>query len=353
MKIFYSWQSDIENKFNRNFIKDCLELAIKQLNQELEIEDALRLDHDTKDVEGSPDIANTILKKIEGSDIFIGDITFITKSKNEKHCPNPNVLIELGYALNSLGDNRVINIMNSSFGSPDKNLPFDLAHKRWPIVYSLSDDNYADKSSVKSKLIASIKSALYPFIGKPKTTTPVFSSPAEKVKHRETLRKEFERELRETRAKKLRSDVIIRDVDRVDGYPNTSEEETGISPWFRLGMLETYTKGVKVLLRIGNLTQTDGGLRYTDHKAGEKGDIKAFLIGEIPFDSIVAVNWEGDEYYYFPHIYCHFNHEGEPYERLIFCEEVDMGSGHTYYKEIAEYAEIQKVSKDSGLEYFA
>ncbi|WP_444544716.1 hypothetical protein, partial [Shewanella glacialipiscicola] len=60
MKIFYSWQSDIENKFNRNFIKDCLERAIKQLNQDLKIEDALRLDHDTKDVQGSPDIASTI-----------------------------------------------------------------------------------------------------------------------------------------------------------------------------------------------------------------------------------------------------------------------------------------------------
>ena len=353
MKIFYSWQSDIQNKFNRNFIKDCLERAIKQLNQELEIEDALRLDYDTKDVQGSPDISSTILRKIEESDIFIGDVTFITKSENEKYCPNPNVLIELGYALSSLGDGRVINIMNSSFGSPDKNLPFDLAHKRWPIVYNLSDDNYTHKATVRNELIASIKSALYPYIGKPKTTAPIFSSPAEKVKHRETLRKEFEAELNEIWAKKLRSDVIIRDVDRVDGYPNTSEEETGISSWFRLGMLEIYTKGVKVLLRIGNLTQTDDGLRYTDHKAGEKGDVKAFLIGEIPFDSIVTVNWEGDEYYYFPHIYCHFNHGGEPYERLIFCEEVDMGHGHTYYKEIYEYAEIQKISEESGVEYFA
>lgn len=114
-------------------------------------------------------------------------------------------------------------------------------------------------------------------------------------------------------------------------------------------MLETYTKGVKVLLQIGSLTKTDGDLRYTDRKAGEKGDIKAFLIGGIPFDSIVAVNWEGDEYYYFPHIYCHFNHGGEPYERLIFCEEVDMGNGYTYHKEIAEYEEIQKISEESDI----
>lgn len=164
-------------------------------------------------MEGSPDIASTILDKIEKSDIFIGDITFITKSESKKYCSNPNVLIELGYALNSLSDGRVINVMNSSFGSPDENLPFGLAHKRWPIVYSLNKDNYAERASIRNELIASIKSELYPYISKPKSSAPVFSSPAKKVKHRETLRKEFEGELAKIREKKLRSDVIIRDVD--------------------------------------------------------------------------------------------------------------------------------------------
>jgi hypothetical protein len=344
LKIFYSWQSDVESKYNRQFIKECLSKAIKQLNKELAIEDAVRLDHDTKGIEGSPDITSVIFNKIEECDIFIGDITFITHSENNKYCSNPNVLIELGYALKCLGDRRIINIMNVSFGNPDKKLPFDLAHKRWPIIYSLASDNYDDKSSIKKELIASIRSALYPYVDKPKITSPVFSSPAERVKHRESFRIIFERELSEIRTKELRSDVIIRDVDRVDGYPNASDEETGISSWFRIGLLETYTRGVKVLLRIVNLTQTNEGLRYTRHQAGEKGDIKAFLIGEIPFDSIVAVNWEGDEYYSFPHIYCHFDYAGEPYERLVFCEEVDMGHGRTYFKEIAEHADVEKLN---------
>ena len=30
-----------------------------------------------------------------------------------------------------------------------------------------------------------------------------------------------------------------------------------------------------------------------------------------------------------------------------------MGHGHTYYKEISEYAKIQKISKESGVEFFA
>lgn len=353
MKIFYSWQSDIDGRFNRNFIKDCLERAIKQLNQELEIEDALRLDHDTKGVEGSPDIASTILEKVEECDIFVGDISFIAKSMKDKYCPNPNVLIELGYALNCLSDTRVINVMNSTFGKPDNNLPFDLIHKRWPIQYELNEENYSNKAKIRNLLVASFKSAFFPFIGKQKGSKPTFASNAEKIRHREQLRKEFEKELLEIKTKDLRSDIIIRDVDRVDGYPNTDDEDTGISAWFRLGLLETYTRGIRVLLRIGMLTQYENGYRYTDYNSGEKGDIKAFLVGEIPYDSIVTVNWEGDEYYYFPHIYCHFNHVGEPYERLIFCEKVDMGHGHSYYKEISEYSITQKNSEKIGATYFA
>ncbi len=353
MKIFYSWQSDIVGQLNRNFIKDCLERAIKQLNQEHEIQDALRLDHDTKGVEGSPDIASTILGKIEDADVFIGDITVVAKTKEDKSCPNPNVLIELGYALKCLGDGRVINVMNSAFGAPDNNLPFDLAHKRWPITYSLDKESLADKSEVRKELVAAFKAALYPYVGRPKTSKAVFSSPAEQVRHREQLRKEFQYELGEMSAKNIRSDVIIRDVDRVDGYPNAQKGDSGISSWFRIGLLETYTRGVKFLLRTGMLTSTDQGLRYTDRKAGEKGDTRAFLIGEVPYDSIISVNWSGDEYYYSPHIYCHFDHNGEPYERLIYCVEVDMGHGHTYYKEIAELKEIEALSREAGVEYFA
>lgn len=52
MKIFYSWQSDLESKYNRNFIKDCLERAIKALNKELLLNEAVRLDQDTKGSQG-------------------------------------------------------------------------------------------------------------------------------------------------------------------------------------------------------------------------------------------------------------------------------------------------------------
>ena len=40
--IFYSWQSDIISKLNRNFIEDALEKAIKRLGQHIEIQEAFR-----------------------------------------------------------------------------------------------------------------------------------------------------------------------------------------------------------------------------------------------------------------------------------------------------------------------
>jgi hypothetical protein len=82
MKIFYSWQNDLEGKHNRRFIKDALEIAVRQLNAELSIEEPerqLTLDHDTKGVPGTPDLANTIFDKIAESAVFVADVSFIAE----------------------------------------------------------------------------------------------------------------------------------------------------------------------------------------------------------------------------------------------------------------------------------
>ena len=159
--VFYSWQSDTESKFNRSFIKKCLEDAVKILNHNWLLEDAVRIDQDTKGVPGVPDIANTIFIKIELSDVFLADLTIITKSPSGKNIPNPNVLIELGYALKSIGSDNVIIIMNEYFGSPKDGLPFDLSHKRWPIVYNCSASSSPDElKEQKANLTSALSKAM-------------------------------------------------------------------------------------------------------------------------------------------------------------------------------------------------
>jgi hypothetical protein len=229
MKIFYSWQSDIDGKFNRYFIKDCLQGAIKKLEHELAIEDAVRLDHDTKDVAGSPEIANTILQKIDDCDVFIGDLTFVIREKDGRCFPNPNVLIELGYALKSVGGERLLNVMNTSFGEPENNLPFDLAHRRWPVQYRLSEENYASKADEKKRLVSALHAALVPFTKSQRFKGAQFATNSELILHREKFRKEFSERLYE---KNITGNLIVRDVDRVDGYPGIDEREKGISPGF-------------------------------------------------------------------------------------------------------------------------
>lgn len=143
--IFYSWQSDSPKKVNFNFIEDAIKKAIKKVGKSIDIQEALRdeemyLDRDTKGLPGTPPIVDKIFEKISNCNIFIPDLTFVGKSKEGRCLPNPNVLIEYGWALNSLSYNRIIPIMNSAYGKPtNETLPFDMRHFRFPITYSFSD----------------------------------------------------------------------------------------------------------------------------------------------------------------------------------------------------------------------
>jgi hypothetical protein len=144
VRVFYSWQSDTPSKTGHYLIRDALELALERLAEDLALDEAERpeLDHDTKGVPGAPPIMETILTKIEKSDVFVADVTLTGKTENDKPVINSNVAIELGYALKAKGDGALLLIMNTAQGTAE-NLPFDLRHRRWPVTFSLAPD--ADK----------------------------------------------------------------------------------------------------------------------------------------------------------------------------------------------------------------
>jgi hypothetical protein len=64
--------------------------------------------------------------------------------------------------LKALGYHRVITVMNTSYGEPTReNLPFDLAHLRWPLPYSLSPDaDAATKAEEKRRFTQTLKDAV-------------------------------------------------------------------------------------------------------------------------------------------------------------------------------------------------
>ena len=152
--IFYSWQSDLPNNKNRSFIENCIKQAIKKNKDIYDISVFFDYDRDTLNVTGSPDIVGTIFSKIEQSDLFISDISIINSQSDNRKTPNPNVLIELGYAASVLGWERIICVYNTDYGSFD-DLPFDLRQKR------ILRYNKDDSKQKLSNIFADIFNQLY------------------------------------------------------------------------------------------------------------------------------------------------------------------------------------------------
>ncbi len=161
--VFYSWQSD--TKYNKNYIQKCIDKATKEVTKrqkkELKLDLEINVDRDTRNKSGSPEIVETILKKISACDIFICDITIINKNFINKLfklrlTPNPNVLIELGYAINILGWDRIICVQNIE-NSNIEELPFDIrGHRITP--YKGNTQNY--KVELTSILTIAIESII-------------------------------------------------------------------------------------------------------------------------------------------------------------------------------------------------
>ncbi|MEJ7575740.1 MAG: hypothetical protein WKF74_01905 [Pyrinomonadaceae bacterium] len=156
MKVFYSWQSDLPNPTNRGFIQKALENAAKSIRDDDSIEVEPRIDHDTSGVPGAPDIISTILQKIDEADAFVADISIINLGER-RPTSNPNVLIELGYALKAKGAEKIILVINTAFGPPES-LPFDLRMRR-AITYNMPEQ-YDDKATERRRLEGVLEDAI-------------------------------------------------------------------------------------------------------------------------------------------------------------------------------------------------
>lgn len=154
--IFYSWQSDLLNATNRGFIEKALENAAKTIRSDDSLKVEPVVDRDTQGVPGSPDIGKTILDKIDQAQVFVADVSIINQGET-RPSPNPNVLIELGYAMKGMGPDKYLLVMNTAYGSPEQ-LPFDLRMKR-VITYQM-DKETADRAHERKALEGKLEEAL-------------------------------------------------------------------------------------------------------------------------------------------------------------------------------------------------
>jgi hypothetical protein len=146
--VFYSWQSDLPNATNRGLILDALERAARTIRADGSVAVEPVVDRDTQNVPGAPNIADTIMQKIERATAFVADVSVINPGLG-RPTPNPNVLVELGYALKALGSSRAVLVANTANG-PVESLPFDLRTKR-VLTYHLRPGE-GDKPEQRRKL---------------------------------------------------------------------------------------------------------------------------------------------------------------------------------------------------------
>ena len=160
--VFWSWQSDLDQRVTREVIRFALDAAITMLSADVQEADRPSLTSDTQGVAGTPDIVATILRKIDEAAVFVGDVTPIALSASGKACANPNVLLEMGYANKALTEHRVIQVWNTAFeGATLEKLPFDMRGRRGPIAFHLRGGaDTAELRRVRGDLAKQLATAL-------------------------------------------------------------------------------------------------------------------------------------------------------------------------------------------------
>ena len=161
--VFWSWQDDLPIKPNREFIRNCLADAVKEVSDALDVDDMdrIELDHDTNGASGMVDFSQTISEKIKACSVMVADVTPTATTERGKFLPNPNVMIELGYAMASIEFDRIIAILNTAYGDKAKTLSFDIRHLRI-LTYALTADapkaeRQAERKVLTLKLVDAIK----------------------------------------------------------------------------------------------------------------------------------------------------------------------------------------------------
>jgi hypothetical protein len=176
-KVFFAFQMDIEDKYGKGFICSALDITIdKFLKEGIKVE----LDYGFRGTPGTPLLIDTMLNKSDGADMVIVDLTFTSAREwldaeivdeddqvkwisipkvDRKPSPNPNVLLETGFAWAKKGTFRTLVVMNEAFGSP-KFMPVDMIGFRWGITYNLNSKNYEVRKTERSNLAENLYRAI-------------------------------------------------------------------------------------------------------------------------------------------------------------------------------------------------
>ncbi len=158
--------------------------------------------------------------------------------------------------------------------------------------------------------------------------------PVSILQRRDTLKQMFLERMPKKNEYGVRTDVIIRDIKRMDEYPDINTKKKGISSWFKAELKGTYHRGIEVFIHGWETIKQDpnGVWDFCHYK--DPDAIKVIPIARIPYDYIEHVDWDGDEYYNVPVVYCKFQGVNDgPYEEIPFFSKVGEGE-YSFFREI-------------------
>lgn len=158
--VFFSWQKTRPLREQWTVIEDALESAVSQVA--LELEQTVVVTRDTVGIAGAPEIFEVIKLKIDSCAMAVFDVTFVGELVNGEKTPNPNVLVELGYALARLPSNRIMLVFNSEHGDV-RALPFDLGKVRVATYqFGPEEKPAASRKALRENFTESLRDILNP-----------------------------------------------------------------------------------------------------------------------------------------------------------------------------------------------
>lgn len=129
LNLFFSWQSDIA--YIKTNISDKIKNAIREFNQEQTDYEVVYTTDNRGDAQHDK-IEDNVLANIKNAEIFVADLTPLICYRKQKYLLNPNVLIELGFAMRQMNmGKQIVLVANTHENMPEidiAKLPFDINH---------------------------------------------------------------------------------------------------------------------------------------------------------------------------------------------------------------------------------
>lgn len=124
------------------------------------------------------------------------------------------------------------------------------------------------------------------------------------LKRREDLRNNFLKHMPLPDDYGICGEAVIRDIKRFDSYPDLTGRKKGTFPWFQVEMKGLYHRSIEVFIGVPKAIRKGMYGEWNITGIRDEYTITGYVVGRVPFDRIVHIDWRGDENNPYPHIFC-------------------------------------------------